>query len=149
MLVPVERRKMTRSIFMWRLFKICTDFLVFLTRIFHTDYKRISVWVNIYAQGFVMFAAAATLFVMTIVRDSVDGMTAVSWIGLLLSLFQMVVVVWACWRYRPPWEKAFDRCYWDLERLASKINISYTLLNVLIFIVIFLILLFLDIFLIV
>ena len=96
-----------------------------------------------------MFAAAATLFVVTIVRDSVDGMTAVSWIGLLLSLFQMVVVVWACWCYRPPLDKAFDKCYLDLERLASKIHISYTLLNVLLFIVIFLILLFHDIFLIV
>lgn len=131
------------------LFKLCTDFLVFLTRVFHTDYKRISVWVNIYAQGFVMFAAAATLFVVTIVRYNVDGMTVISWIGLFLSLIQMIVVVWACWRYRPPLDKAFDRCYWDLERLASKIHISYTMLNVLIFIVIYLIFLFFDIYLIV
>ena len=134
---------------MRRLFNLCTKFLVFLTRVFNTDYKRISVWVNIYAQGFVMFAAAATLFVVTIARNSVEGMKVVSWIGLLLSLFQMVVVVWACWRYRSPLDKAFDRCYLDLESLASKIHISYTLLNVLIFIVIYLILVFFDIFLIV
>lgn len=131
---------------MYKLFNHCTDFLVFLTRVFHTDYKRISVWVNIYAQGFVMFAAAATLFVVTIVRDSVDGMTAISWIGLLLSLIQMVVVAWACWRYRPPLDKAFDRCYLDLEHLSSKIHMSYTMLNILIFIVIYLLLLFFDIF---
>lgn len=134
---------------MYKLFNLCTDFLVFLTRVFHTDYKRISVWVNIYAQGIVMFAAAATLFIVTLVRGRNDGMTTVSWIGLLLSLFQMVVVVWACFRYRPPLDKAFDKCYLDLEHLSSKIHISYTLLNVLIFIVIYLILLFFDIFLIV
>lgn len=134
---------------MRRLFYLCTKFLVYLTRVFNTDYKRISVWVNIYAQGFVMFAAAVTLLIVTLVRGRNVGMTAVSWIGLLLSLFQMVVVVWACWRYRPPLDKAFDRCYLDLERLAFKIHISYTLLNVLIFIVIYLILLFFDIFLIV
>ena len=55
-------------------------------------------------------------------------------------------MVWACWRYRPPLEKAFDRCYLDLERLSSQIHVSYTLLNIIIFIVIYLILLFFDIF---
>ena len=132
-----------------RLFNLCSDFLVFLTKVFHTDYKRISVWVNIYAQGFVMFAAAALLFVVALVRNNTDGLSAVLWIQLVFALLQMVVVGWACWRYGPPLDKAFDRCYIDLERLSARLHISYKLLNILIFIVSYLILLFLDIFLIV
>ncbi len=134
---------------MSRIFNLCTDFLVFLTRVFRTDYKRISVWVNIYAQGLVMFAAATTLLIVTIIKDGNDGLTAISWICIILAILQMAVVVWACWRYRPPLEKAFDRCYLDLGNLSSKIHISYTMLNIVIFIVIYLILLTADFFLIV
>ena len=129
-----------------RLFKLCTDFLVFLTRVFHTNYERISVWVNIYIQGMVLFLAAATYCVVTLVKHGITGLSVFSWIWLIIAVLQMVVVVWACWRYRPPLEKAFDRCYLDLERLSSQIHVSYTLLNIIIFIVIYLILLFFDIF---
>ena len=131
---------------MSRLFNICTDFLVLLTRVFHTDYKSISVWINIYFQGFVLFAAAATSFIATLMK-TIDNLTIMKWIWLAMCLLQMVVVACACWRYRPPLDEAFDRCYMDLERLTSKIHISYSMLNVLIFVVIYLICLFFDIFL--
>ena len=132
---------------MSRLFNLCTDFLVFLTRVFHTSYRRISVWVNIYIQGMVLFFAAATYCVVTLVKHGISDLSMFSWIWLLMAVLQMVVVIWACWRYRPPLEKAFDMCYLDLERLSSRIRVPYTWLNIIIFIVIYLILLFLDIFL--
>lgn len=133
---------------MYKLFNLCTNFLVFLTRVFHTDYKRISVWVNIYAQGFVMFVAAALAFVVTLVRGNDDGLTAVSMIWLLMALAQMVIVIWACLRYRPPLGEAFERCYLDLVGLSSKTHLPYTVLNIFIFVVIYLLFLVLDVFLI-
>lgn len=128
---------------MLRLFNLCTSFLVFLTKVFHSDYKRISVWINIYVQGIVLFAAASVAFITFLIKDNFS--TVLTWFFIL----QMLVVVWAYCHYRPPLEKAFYKCYRDLVHLSSRLHISYTLLNIIIFIIIYLILVFLDIYLIV
>lgn len=130
-----------------RLFNLCTSFLVFLTKVFHTDYKRISVWINIYIQGIVLFIAATVFFITLLIKTNYP--TVLTWLLYLFTVSQMFVVVWACYRYRPPLEKVFDKCYWDLVHLSSRIHLSYTLLNIIIFIIIYLILVFLDIYLIV
>lgn len=132
---------------MSRLFNLCTSFLVFLTKVFHTDYKRISVWINIYIQGIVLLIAATVFFITLLIKTNYP--TVLTWLLYLFTVSQMFVVVWACYRYRPPLEKAFDKCYLDLVHLSSRIHLSYTLLNIIIFIIIYLILVFLDIYLIV
>lgn len=126
-----------------RLFNLCTSFLVFLTKVFHTDYKRISVWINIYIQGIVLFIAATVFFITLLIKTNYP--TVLTWLLYLFTVSQMFVVVWACYRYRPPLEKAFDKCYWDLVHLSAKTHISYTSLNILIFIALYLLIIVSDI----
>ena len=131
---------------MLRLFNLCTRFLVFLTKVFQTDYKRVSVWVNIYVQGLILFVAASFAFISLLIKGNYSTS---SWLWYIFTIMQIFVVVWASYHYRPPLIKAFDKCYWDLVHLSSRIHLSYTLLNIIIFIIIYLILVFLDIYLIV
>jgi len=129
----------------FRLFKFCTDFLNVLARVFHTNYLRISVWVNIYFQGLVLFLASLAFVVVTIIRGCSSDLTLKYQIWLIIAILQIIVAVYAIWRYKPPLEPAFYKCYSDLMRLSRRIRISYTMLNILIFVVIYLILIIFDI----
>ena len=40
------------------LFSLCTGFLQFLGRVFHITYKEISVYFNLYLQGFILMLSA-------------------------------------------------------------------------------------------
>ena len=123
------------------LFTLCTDFLEFLAQVFHTTYYRMSVYFNIYFQGGVLLLSALALFICSAVVSHQDGFQAKTNFLMCYSLVQMVCVTLAFYRYRPPLDSAYYRCFYDILTISMHNMVVYMLLNILIFIVLYLILL--------
>ena len=127
-------------------FTLCTDFLQFLADTFHTTYARMSVYFNIYLQGGVLFLCALMLLIAAIRHAVRNGMSKEVVVFGVYALAQMLFVGYACFRYRPPLETAFNRCYTDLMTISFQNNYAYAAINLLIFVVIYLTVLITDIY---
>lgn len=128
-------------------FTLCTVFLQFLADTFHTTYARMSVYFNIYLQGGVLFLCALMLLIAAIRHAVRNGMSK-----RVLAIFgyataQILFVGYACFRYRPPLETAFNRCYTDLMTISFQNNYAYAAINLLIFVIFYIAILTTDIYL--
>lgn len=120
------------------IFILCTHFLDWLAKLFHTTYTSISVVFNIYAQGLVLFCTAIWLFIKTIICILYTGFSVPAIWLIAFSIIQITIVIIAFVRYSPPLYEAFDRCVKDLQFLALQLRTSYQLINILIFIILYL-----------
>lgn len=123
------------------LFTLCTDFLEFLAQVFHTTYYRMSVYFNIYFQGGVLLLSALALFICSVVVTYQDGFQTKTNFLMVYAIVQMLFIALAFYRYRPPLDSAYYRCFYDLLTISMHNMVIYALVNILIFIVFYLMLL--------
>lgn len=123
------------------LFTLCTDFLEFLAQVFHTTYYRMSVYFNIYFQGGVLLLSALALLICSAVVTYQDGFQTKTNFLMVYAIVQMLFIALAFYRYRPPLDSAYYRCFYDLLTISMHNMVIYALVNILIFIVVYLLLL--------
>ena len=123
------------------LFTLCTDFLEFLAQVFHTTYYRMSVYFNIYFQGGVLLLSALALLICSAVVTYQDGFQTKTNFLMVYAIVQMLFIAIAFYRYRPPLDSAYYRCFYDLLTISMHNMVIYALVNILIFIVFYLMLL--------
>jgi hypothetical protein len=123
------------------LFTLCTDFLEFLAQVFHTTYYRMSVYFNIYFQGGILLLSALALLICSAVVTYQDGFQTKTNFLMVYAIVQMLFIALAFYRYRPPLDSAYYRCFYDLLTISMHNMVIYALVNILIFIVFYLMLL--------
>lgn len=123
------------------LFTLCTDFLEFLAQIFHTTYYRMSVYFNIYFQGGILLLSALALLICSAIVTYQDGFQTKTNFLMVYAIVQMLFIAIAFYRYRPPLDSAYYRCFYDLLTISMHNMVIYSLVNILIFIVFYLMLL--------
>lgn len=125
------------------LFRLCVVFLDRFGRMLGLDYVRISVIVNLWLQGGVLVLSSAVPLVAIAVGGSercarpapgIAYVVASAWLLLNVCLFLLVLR-----RYRLPFRRAFSLCAADLSRLSRAVGCSYHLLNLLLFVVVYVI----------
>jgi hypothetical protein len=123
------------------LFTLCTDFLEFLAQVFHTTYYRMSVYFNIYFQGGILLLSALALLICSAVVTYQDSFQTKTNFLMVYAIVQMLFIAMAFYRYRPPLDSAYYRCFYDLLTISMHNMVIYALVNILIFIVFYLMLL--------
>ena len=122
-------------------FGLCVLFLRLLGKLFGLSYKQISVVFNLWIQGAVLTLSGVLPFVI-----------AITWAprlfyGLLVFIFALYGFAYIysfvkmLRHYHLPFDYAFDLCVDDLQCLAKKWHSTYQIVNLIIFVVLFLILL--------
>ena len=122
-------------------FGLCVLFLRLLGKLFGLSYKQISVVFNLWIQGAVLTLSGVLPFVI-----------AITWAPhLFYGLFVLIFALYGfCYiygfikmlrHYHLPFDYAFDLCVDDLQCLAKKWHSTYQIVNLIIFVVLFLILL--------
>ena len=129
-------------------FGLCVLFLLVLGKLFGLTYKQISVVFNLWVQGAVMtLSGLAPLGVA--VYKMMDSFS-IGWLvlAIVLALYGIVYVygfVRMLQHYHLPFDDAFDLCVKDLQLLAKKWHSTYQMVNIIIFVILFLALLGLNI----
>lgn len=118
-------------------FMICVGFLQLLGKIFHLNYKQISVVFNLWVQGVLLLISALIPLGASIWAACLSP----SWISILcvvmiVAYASIYVVGSVCLyqHYKGPMEPAFDLCVDDLLKIADKWHVSYYTVNLIIFI---------------
>lgn len=78
------------------IFILCTHFLDWLAKLFHTTYTSISVVFNIYAQELVLFCTAIWLFIKTIICILYTGFSVPAIWLIAFSIIQITIVRLKC-----------------------------------------------------
>ena len=131
-------------------FSLCVIFLQLLGKCTGLSYVQISVVFNLWIQGGVLVLSGCLPFVQSLMCSSQthEGMW---WVIMICALFYASVYlmgfVLMLRHYRLPFNRAFDRCVSDLQRIAHVWHCSYYAVNITIFVIFFLLLLSLNIFL--
>ena len=120
------------------IFSLCVRFLDWLADTLGTTYESISVFFNIYVQGGVMLCIAGGLAFEAVVNIISIGWTTLSIVMMILFAIQISIVCLGFVRYRPPLREAFLKCVHDLQSVARICHIPYQVLNIIIFIVLYL-----------
>jgi hypothetical protein len=120
------------------IFSLCVRFLDWLADTFGTTYESISVFFNIYFQGGVMLCLSIGLAFEAVINIILLGLTTQNIVMIILSAIQISIVCLGFERYRPPLREAFLRCVHDLQSVARICHLPYQVLNVIIFIVLYL-----------
>jgi hypothetical protein len=118
------------------LFSICVSLLENIGRKLHLNYKQISVYINLYLQGSILLASPIPFLVVTIIQKHLLFTILASFI----FCFYLVGFICMMKHYKLPQNInfAFDQCVRDLQFVASKLNMSYQKVNILIFVIGFL-----------
>ena len=129
-------------------FGLCVLFLLLLGKLFGLTYKQISVVFNLWVQGGVL--ALSGLAPLGIVIYKMLESFSAGWLvlAIILACYGIVYVyafIKMLQHYRLPFNAAFDLCVDDLQRLARKWHTTYQIVNLLIFVLLYLILLGLNI----
>ena len=129
------------------LFHACCDFLRFAAGVCGCTYEEVSVVINLYLQGGILWllGAAAAVAGWRSLRRTEGRSAVLARLGLLDGVVSTVLFAWLLIHYRGGVTVAFDRCVEDLERLSSALGVTYRELNILIFVLGFLCLLALQI----
>ena len=119
-------------------------FLLLLGKLFGLTYKQISVVFNLWIQG--AFLALSGLAPFGVAIFKVIESFSMEWLVLIivLAIYSMVYVygfIRMLQHYHLPFDDAFDLCVKDLQWLAKKWHTTYQIVNLIIFVVLFLILL--------
>ena len=136
---------------------LCVLFRQGLGRIFRLSYKYISVVFNLWIQGGILVLSAVMPLLQFIAHSYVsptpgkliclsDGrifLRFTDWMSgfIFFVLYFLVYVglyIWMICHYRLPFNAAFNRCVGDLQALAREWHCSYRLVNLIIFVFLFL-----------
>ena len=143
-------------------FALCVFFLRLLGKCLKLNYVQISVVFNLWIQGGILVLSAIMPLLqfydhsyvrMNLAPSTIEcfkcwgfhcvGVSFMNWILLLVfwllyALIYVGLYIWMRHHYHLPWDKAFNRCVGDLEVLAREWHCSYQLVNLVIFVFLFL-----------
>ena len=130
-------------------FGLCVMFLRLLGKLFGLTYKQISVVFNLWIQG--AFLALSGLAPFGVAIFKVIESFSMEWLVLIivLAIYSMVYVygfIRMLQHYHLPFDDSFDLCVKDLQWLAKKWHTTYEMVNLLIFVLLFVFLMGLNIF---
>ena len=128
------------------LFNLCVDIMEWLAKVFSTTYVNICVVFNLYVQGFVLAIFALWAGVQAVRNISGFGFNMKNCCASLFAVLQLAIVAISCVRYWPPLRKAFFLCVDDLRNLAAFCNTTYEVVNIVIFVILYLLFIGLDIY---
>ena len=125
-------------------FGLCVLFLRLLGKLFGLTYKQISVVFNLWVQGAVL--ALSGLAPAGVAMYKMWGAFSMNWLlmTIILALYGMVYVygfIRMLKHYHLPFDYAFDLCVEDLNWVAMKWHTTYQMVNIIIFVLLYLILL--------
>ena len=121
-------------------FGICVLFLLLLGKLFGLTYKQISVVFNLWIQGAILTLSGVLPFVIAITWAPRLFYGLFVFIFALYGFAYIYAFIKMLRHYHLPFDYAFDLCVEDLECLAKKCHTTYQIVNLIIFIVLFLIL---------
>ena len=124
-------------------FLMCVGFLRLLGKACGMTYIKISVVFNLWLQGAVLTLSALAPAAAAVYQVA-NGKSVSWWAMVLLLAYAAVFVygfIWMLRRYRLPFDDAFWRCVKDLQKLADGWHTTYQIVNLVIFVLLFLMLL--------
>jgi hypothetical protein len=130
-------------------FGLCVLFLVLLGKLFGLTYKQISVVFNLWVQGAVLALSGLAPFGIIVYKMSESfsmGWLALSVVFALYGIAYLYGFIIMLKHYHLPFDAAFELCVDDLKKIAVKWHTTYEMVNLIIFIVIYLILLCMNVF---
>ena len=143
-------------------FAFCVLFLRLLGKCLGLTYQQISIVFNLWIQGAVLVLASIMPLLqfldhsrmrMNLSMTSIDilkefgyhciGIHFIGWMILFIlfivyALIYIALYIWMLYHYRLPWSQSFNRCVKDLEAIAREWHCSYKLVNLIIFVLLFL-----------
>jgi len=125
-------------------FGLCVLFLLLLGKLFRLTYKQISVVFNLWVQGGLLSLSGLAPLMVAVFKMSESfsmGWLALSIVFALYGFAYVYAFVKMLQHYRLPYDAAFDLCVDDLKRIAVKWRTTYEMVNLIIFILLYLILL--------
>jgi hypothetical protein len=131
-------------------FGVCVLFLLLLGKLFGLTYKQISVVFNLWVQGAVLALSGLAPAGVTIYKIWESFSVNRLLLTIILILYGIVHVygfIRMLKHYHLPFDDAFDLCVEDLVWLAKKWNTTYQMVNIIIFVILYLILLGLNLYL--
>lgn len=131
-------------------FGLCVLFLLLLGKLFGLTYKQISVVFNLWVQGAVLVLSGLAPAGVTIYKIWESFSVNRLLLTIILTLYGIVHVygfIRMLKHYHLPFDDAFDLCVEDLVWLAKKWNTTYQMVNIIIFVILYLILLGLNLYL--
>jgi len=125
-------------------FGLCVLFLVLLGKLFGLTYKQISVVFNLWVQGAVLALSGLAPFGIIVYKMSESfsmGWLALSVVFALYGIAHVYGFIKMLKHYHLPFDAAFELCVDDLKKIAVKWHTTYEMVNLIIFILLYLILL--------
>jgi len=125
-------------------FGLCVLFLVLLGKLFGLTYKQISVVFNLWVQGAVLTLSGLAPFGIIVYKMSESfsmGWLALSVVFALYGIAYLYGFIKMLKHYHLPFDAAFELCVDDLKKIAVKWHTTYEMVNLIIFILLYLILL--------
>ena len=131
----------------WLPFGVCVLFLLVLGKLFGLTYKQISVVFNLWIQGAVLSLTGLVPAAACVYKLADGG--SLLWLAAAVPLMAYAAVyvygfVRMLRHYHLPFDEAFDLCVEDLQGLAVKWRTSYQMVNLIIFVLLFLVLIALN-----
>lgn len=118
-------------------FVACCGVMAYFAYVLELTYKEFCVLGNIYLQAAICLIAAVAPVMVCLRKISDTG----SYLKLAVSLINFVIhgilFLIICKHYRMPLEPAFDLCYRELVHLASVTGSTYIVVNLVIFVILF------------
>ena len=123
-------------------FRCCCEVMFLLGKLIGLTYKEVCVVFNLYVQGVVLMLSGCLPLVAAIRRSHTQA-TLIA--GIYAALY-VAGFAWIVWRYGGPMVPAFDRCVDDLLYVAQKWHTTYNMVNIIIFVLLWIALFFANIF---
>lgn len=124
-------------------FVLCVLFLMGLSKILGLTYKEISVTFNLWLQGVVLMFSGLAPAAMVWWKIANDGSWQWGGWAIVMTTYGAAYIygfVMMLQHYHLPFDFAFDICVRDLQQLAKRCNTTYQVVNLVIFVVLFIIL---------
>ena len=128
-------------------FGLCVLFLLLLGKLFGLTYKQISVVFNLWVQGGLLTLSGLAPLMVDVFKMSESFSMGWVVLAIVLALYGFAYVyafIKMLQHYRLPYDAAFDLCVDDLKRIAVKWHTTYEMVNLIIFILLYLILMCLN-----
>lgn len=119
-------------------FQVCVAFLMGLGRCLGLGYKQISVYFNLYLQGFLLLLSGVLPFVASFIHlcqytTFANGIMTLAFLG--YGSIYLAGFIWLIIHYKSTTEYAFEKCVADLLGIAEFWHLSYNMVNLVIFII--------------
>lgn len=130
-----------KSSIIYSLFVCCCGIMAAVAYALGLTYKEFCVIGNIYVQcAVLMWSGLYLLYVvikMLLKKYNIYNI-AICIVAVLHNITLDYIVCWLCVRYKAPLEPAFDICYRDLNFIATHFGSTYMMVNIVLFIIVFL-----------